>query len=237
MWPLFSIFHPPYCHYAKVIFAKPMMTTACWRDPREWPEKHGGQTFSIKHHQQRNDILWSKQELVTTYQNPLQLHGQTMNLLHQDVKHGIVECGRCIRLRSILAVLQLRRHPPPCGDLWWLFDEWMSKGHHLGGLGGCIYAIGVAWGVLHLALHEILLGREANLVSIKSASSRFSWFATLPFQRHISYVRTTNNAKSVSTLCATKLSSTSVFIAFLRKEDKIPKQSQKIICLISDLFA
>jgi hypothetical protein len=39
----------------------------------------------------------------------------------------------------------------------------------LGLLGGCIYALGVPWGVLHLALHEILLGREANLVSIKSA--------------------------------------------------------------------
>jgi hypothetical protein len=41
-------------------------------------------------------------------------------------------------------------------------------------LGGCIYVLGVPWGVLHLALHEILLGREENLVSIKSASSRFS---------------------------------------------------------------
>jgi hypothetical protein len=42
----------------------------------------------------------------------------------------------------------------------------------LGRLGGCIYVLGVPLGVLHLALHEILLGREANLVSIKSA--RFS---------------------------------------------------------------
>jgi hypothetical protein len=44
----------------------------------------------------------------------------------------------------------------------------------LGSLGGCIYVLGVPWGMLHLPLHEILLGREANLVSIKSASSRFS---------------------------------------------------------------
>jgi hypothetical protein len=44
----------------------------------------------------------------------------------------------------------------------------------LGRLGGCIYVLGVPWGVLHLALHEILLGRESNLVSIKSASSIFS---------------------------------------------------------------
>jgi hypothetical protein len=49
--------------------------------------------------------------------------------------------------------------------------QWVTL---LGRLGGCIYVLGVLWGVLHLALHEILLGREANLVSIKSASSRFS---------------------------------------------------------------
>jgi hypothetical protein len=73
------------------------MITVCWRDPRERSEKHGGQTFSIKHHQQMNNRLRYKQELVTTYQDPLQLHGQTMNLLHQDAKHGTVECGRCIR--------------------------------------------------------------------------------------------------------------------------------------------
>jgi hypothetical protein len=51
----------------------------------------------IKYHQQRNNRLRYKQELVTTYQDPLQLHGQTTNLLHQDAKHGTVECGRCIR--------------------------------------------------------------------------------------------------------------------------------------------
>jgi hypothetical protein len=73
------------------------------------------------------------------------------------------------------------RRPPPCGDLWRLSDEWMSMGNHLGHLGGCIYVLGVPWGVLHLALHEILLEREANLVSIKSDSFRFSWFATLPY--------------------------------------------------------
>jgi hypothetical protein len=44
----------------------------------------------------------------------------------------------------------------------------------LGLLVGSIYVLRVSWGVLHVALHEILLGREANLVSIKSASSRFS---------------------------------------------------------------
>jgi hypothetical protein len=41
-------------------------------------------------------------------------------------------------------------------------------------LRGYIYAFGESWGVLHLAFHEIFLGREGNLVSIKSASSRFS---------------------------------------------------------------
>jgi hypothetical protein len=44
----------------------------------------------------------------------------------------------------------------------------------LGRLEGCVYVLGVPWGVLHLALHKILLGREANLVSIKSVSSKFS---------------------------------------------------------------
>jgi hypothetical protein len=50
-------------------------------------------------------------------------------------------------------------------------SEWFSL---LGRLGGCIYTLGEPWGVLHLALHGIILGREANLVSINSASSRFS---------------------------------------------------------------
>jgi hypothetical protein len=93
----------------------------------------------------------------------------------------------------------------------------------LGRLGGCIYVLGVPWGVLHLALHEILLGREANLVSIKPASSRFSWFTALPYRRHISHVRTPNKANSVPRLCATKLFSTLVFISFLENEDKISK--------------
>jgi hypothetical protein len=44
-------------------------------------------------------------------------------------------------------------------------------------------SLGVPWGVLHLNLHEILLGREADLVYIKSVSSRFSWFAALPCRR------------------------------------------------------
>jgi hypothetical protein len=66
------------------------------------------------------------------------------------------------------------QRPPPCGDLRQLSGEWMSMGNHLGAPRGCTYVLGVPWGMLHLALHEILLGREANLVSIKSASSRFS---------------------------------------------------------------
>jgi hypothetical protein len=114
------------------------MITVCGHNPQERPEKHGGQTFSTKHHQQRNNRLRYKQDLVTTYQDPLQLHGQTTNLLHQDAKHGIVECGRCIRWRSILAVLQLRQRcgkasaSSSCGDLRQLSDEWMSMGNHLG---------------------------------------------------------------------------------------------------------
>jgi hypothetical protein len=67
------------------------MNTICWRDLREQLKKHGGQTFSIKHHQQTDDRLWSKQELVITYQDTLQLNAQMMNLLHQDAKHGTIE--------------------------------------------------------------------------------------------------------------------------------------------------
>jgi hypothetical protein len=41
----------------------------------------------------------------------------------------------------------------------------------------------------------------------------------------------------VSGLCATKLSLTLVFIAFLVNEDKIQKQPRKIMCLFSNLSA
>jgi hypothetical protein len=82
-----------------------------------------------------------------------------------------------------------------------------------------------AWGVLHLALHQIFLGREGNLVSLKSALSRLFCFVALPCRRYISHVRTPNNANSVSWLYGTKFPSTSVFIAFLGNEDKISKSA------------
>jgi uncharacterized protein involved in response to NO len=109
----------------------------------------------------------------------------------------------------------------------------------LGHLGGFIYVLGVPCGVLHLALHEILLGREANLVSIKSASSRFSWFVALLCRRHISHVRTPNSAKAVSRLCATKLYSTLVFISFLENEDKLSKSAleDKLLWFQTDCVA
>jgi hypothetical protein len=97
----------------------------------------------------------------------------------------------------------------------------------LGAQGGCIYALGEPWGALYLPFHEIFLEREANLVSIKSASPRYSCFAALPFRRHISHVQTPNNANSVSKLCGTKLSSTLVFIGFLGDEDKTPKMASE----------
>jgi hypothetical protein len=59
--------------------------------------------------------------------------------------------------------------PSSCGGSPMNGCQWVTI---LGRLGGCIYVLGVPLGVLHLALHEILLGSEANLVSIKSA--RFS---------------------------------------------------------------
>jgi hypothetical protein len=90
---------------------------------------------------------------------------------------------------------------------------------------GCIYALGEPSGVLHLALHEIFLGREENLVSIKSALSRLSCFVSLPCQRHISHVRTPNNADSVSWLYGTKFHPILVLISFLGNEDKISKSA------------
>jgi hypothetical protein len=103
--------------------------------------------------------------------------------------------------------------------MWMVTPPWAPR--------GCIYSFGESWGVLHLSLHEIFLRREANLVSINSASSRFSWFATLPCRHDISYVRTPNNANSVSRLCATKLSPTLVFIGSHGNEDKIPKTASE----------
>jgi hypothetical protein len=103
-----------------------------------------------------------------------------------------------------------------------------SMGNHLGvprGFYLCPWGFIYVLGVLHIALHDILLRRETNLVSLKSASSRFSRFAALPCRRNISHVRTPNNANSVSRLCATKLSSTLVCISFLGNEDKISKSA------------
>jgi hypothetical protein len=97
----------------------------------------------------------------------------------------------------------------------------------LGSPSHCIYAVGKPWGVPYLTLHEMFLEREANLVSIKSASPKFSCFAALPCRCHISHVRTPSNANSESILCVKKLYSTLVFIGFLRNEGKIPKMTSQ----------
>jgi hypothetical protein len=107
--------------------------------------------------------------------------------------------------------------------LLWM-DRWIPL---LGRPRGCIYALGEPWGVLQLALHEIFLGGDANLVSINSTSSRFSWFAALPCRHHMTHVQTLNNANFLSRLCATKLSPTLVFIGFLGNQDKIPKTASE----------
>jgi hypothetical protein len=104
-----------------------------------------------------------------------------------------------------------------------LSDEWMNRSLFLGHPRGCIYALGESWGVLHLASHEVFLGREGNLVPTKSASSRLSYFVSLPCQCHISHIRTPNNAILVSWLYVMKFPPTLVFIAFLGNEDKISK--------------
>jgi hypothetical protein len=105
--------------------------------------------------------------------------------------------------------------------LWWMdgsiTPHWAPR--------GCIYALWEPWGVLHLALHEIFLGREGNLVSIKSALSRHSCFVALTCRCHISHVRTLNNANLVSRLFGTKFPSTLVFITFHGNEDKISKSA------------
>jgi hypothetical protein len=148
-----------------------------------------------------------------------------------ELHHGFTTQGQPWRLRHGLGHLLgnsrtcgSRRLPsdasPSCRQL---SDEWMDRSPLLRRPRGCIYDLGEPWGVLHLALYEIFLWREGNLVSIKSPSSRFSWFVTLPYRNHISHVQTPNNANSVSRLCATELSSTLVFISFLRNEDKILK--------------
>jgi hypothetical protein len=119
-----------------------------------------------------------------------------------------------------------RRLPPGASpSCRQLSDEWMDRSPLLGCPRGCIYTLGEPWGVLHLALHEIFLGREGNLVSVKSASSRFYWFAALPFQHHISHVWSPNNGNSVSWLYRTKFPPIVVFIAFLGKEYKISKSA------------
>jgi hypothetical protein len=61
-----------------------------------------------------------------------------------------------------------RRPPIPAvsrQDLGVLLLVVISGDSLMNGCQGCIYVLGVPWGVIHLALHEIRLGREANLVS------------------------------------------------------------------------
>jgi hypothetical protein len=119
-----------------------------------------------------------------------------------------------------------RRLPPGASpSCQRLSDEWMDRSPLLGFPRGCIYALGEPWGVLPLALHKIFLGREGNLVSIKSASCRLSYFVAMPCQWHISHIRTPNNENSVSWLYGTKFPPTLVFIAFLGNEDKISKSA------------
>jgi hypothetical protein len=74
-----------------------------------------------------------------------------------------------------------RRFPPGASpSCRRLSDEWMDRSPFLWRPRGCIYALGEPWGVLHLALHEIFLGREENLVSIKSVLSILFCFVALP---------------------------------------------------------
>jgi hypothetical protein len=111
-------------------------------------------------------------------------------------------------------------------------------GNHLGEPRGLYLYPWGALGVLHLALHEIFLGRAANLVSINSASSRFSWFATLPCRHHISHVQT-SELQIMQIRCPDYVprSYLQLWYSWLSLEMKIrsPKQPRKIISPISDL--
>jgi hypothetical protein len=92
--------------------------------------------------------------------------------LAPELHHGFTMQGH---LLGNLRTCGGRRLPPGASSSCrQLSDEWMDQSPLLWRPRGCIYAFGEPWGVLHLPLYEIFLGREGNLVSIKSGSSRFS---------------------------------------------------------------
>jgi hypothetical protein len=148
----------------------------------------------------------------------------------RELHHGFTTQGQPWRPGSSLSHLLGnsrtcggRRLPPGASpSSRQLSDEWMDRSPLLGRPRDCIYALRDPWGVLHLALHDIFLGREGNLVSVKSASSKLSYFVALPCQCYISHFRTPNNANSVR-LYGTKFPPTLVFTSFLGNEDKISK--------------
>jgi hypothetical protein len=95
-----------------------------------------------------------------------------MNLLHQDAKHGTIEVvDASDEDISSPSTNSGSSRPPPRGSRR-LSNECMWMSNSLGAPRGLFIPLG--------SLHEIFLEREANLVSIKPASPRFSCFATLP---------------------------------------------------------
>jgi hypothetical protein len=84
---------------------------------------------------------------VTTYQDPLQLHGQTTKMLSM-VRLNVVDASdedQSSPSSNSGGAAARPRRPPPCGDLRQLCDEWMSMGTRLGALRGLYLC---PWGAL-----------------------------------------------------------------------------------------
>jgi hypothetical protein len=91
--------------------------------------------------------------------------------------------------------------------------------------------------VPYLTLHEIFLEREANLVSIKSASPRFSCFAAL-LADIISHTSRLQIMQIRCLNCVEKIYLQLWYaLVFLETNMRSPKWPRKIIYLISDLSA
>jgi hypothetical protein len=128
------------------------MITVCWRDPRERPEKHDGQTFSIKPHQQRNDRYY---DLNESWRVHIKIHYNSMDkrwiysikmlsMVPLNVVDASDEDQSSPYSNSDDAAARPQR-PRPCGDLRRLSDEWMSTGNHLGAPRGLYLC---PWGAL-----------------------------------------------------------------------------------------
>jgi hypothetical protein len=109
-------------------------------------------------------------------------------------------------------------------------DEWIDRSTLLGLPRGCIYDLGEPWGVLHLALHEIFLGREGNLVSKNQPRPDFP--DSRPFLAGT--ISPTSGLQIMQIRCPNCMERNflQLWYAFLSLETKIrsPNRPWKIIC-------